>query len=122
GDVVGPVDGVADRHVQGAFQTFYYRLRHVFPLVDIGGDFAGGRLANRRVARFNLVAVVVAEPGHTRQPAIAFPLQTNLFVDAGLRFQIVVTHHVAAHAVGTGVAALAFTVQQVVRVGLIQAW
>ncbi len=121
-DVVGPVNRVADRHVQGAFQTFHHRLRHVFPLVDIGGDFAGGRLANRRVARFNFVAVVVAEPGHARQPAVAFPLQADLFVDAGFGFQIVVTHHVAAHAVGTGVAALAFTVEQVVRVGLVQAW
>ncbi len=78
-------------------------------------------MTDRRVARFNLVAVVVAEPGHARQPAVAFPLQTDLFVDAGFGFQVVVTHHVAAHAVGTGVAALAFAVQQIVRVGLIQA-
>ena len=48
-----------------------------------------------------------------------FPLQPHLFVDAVFRFQIVVAHQIT----GTGArgAALAVTVKQIVRVGLIQA-
>ena len=83
GDVVGPVDGLAHRNVQRPLQTFHHRFRHVFPLVEIGTFIV---LIDRGIARFNLVAVVVAEPGDARQPAVAFKLEANLFVDAGLGF------------------------------------
>ncbi|CDK77798.1 hypothetical protein [Klebsiella pneumoniae IS22] len=43
-------------------------------------------MIDRGIARFNLVAVVVAEPGDARQPAVAFKLEANLFVDTGLGF------------------------------------
>ncbi|MNP20584.1 hypothetical protein D3C76_1131600 [compost metagenome] len=121
GDVVGPVHRVRHRHVQCPFQPFYHGFRHVFPLINIGAHFAGRGLADWRIARFNFVAVVVTEPGRARQPAVAFPLKADLFVDAGFRFQVVVTHHVTADAVTAGVATLAFAVEQVVRVGLVQA-
>ncbi len=118
GEVVGPVYAVGHRYVQRPLQAFYYRFRHVFPLINVRSGFR--RSANRRVACFNLVPVVVAEPGHTRQPAVALELQADLFIDAGLCFQIVIAHQVTG--TGAGVAALAAAVEDVVRVGLIQAW
>ena len=85
-------------------------------MVEVGAAAVG---IDRGIARFNLVAVVVAEPGDARQPTVAFELQTNLFVDAGFRFQVIVTLQIAA--ARAGIATLTFTVENVVRVGLIQA-
>ena len=70
------------------------------------------------IARFNLIAIIVTEPGHTRQPAVAFELQTNLLVDAGFCFQVIITLQIAA--ARAGIAALTFTVENVVWVSLVQ--
>ena len=71
------------------------------------------------IARFNLIAIIVTEPGDARQPPVAFELQTNLFVDAGFCFQVIVTLQIAA--ARAGIATLTFTVENVVRVSLVQA-
>ena len=128
GNVVGPVNGFANRYVQRTFQTLNHCFRNVFPLIDISVSrlpFAGDRRSVERYrTRFNLVAVIVTEPGYPGQPAVTFELKTNLFVDTGFGLQVIVAHHVATNARrGTGgVATLAFAVQNVVRVELVQAW
>ncbi|MOA24783.1 hypothetical protein D3C78_1454760 [compost metagenome] len=117
GGVVAPGDGLADRHVQRAFQALDYRFRHVFPLVH---GCAGAAGADTAITRFDFIVVIVAEISHAGQPAFIVEFQPDFFIDAGFCLQVVVTQQVAAIFDIAGRTTLTFAVQQIVLVGLVQ--
>ena len=108
------------RNHQVAFDTRNSRFRRIFPLQKPVADIAGG---NDIFTNHDFVAVRVVEIGCRSLPAVFIELKTNLFINTGFGFQIIITHVVATDtARRINRTALTARVQDKVRIGLIQIW
>ena len=116
----GTFFNVPSRPSTTAFGMFFPTGRYQCASSPFAGD---RRSVERYRTRFNLVAVIVTEPGYpASQPSRLNSRPISLLIP-GFGLQVIVAHHVATNARrgAGGVATLAFAVQNVVRVELVQA-